>query len=410
MADHETYPFDADFDAFRASLIPHVTPAGPDAVRHTVRRRRRIAVATAAVAALVLVVGPVAGYAALNRGQGPPPAPGATLTPTDPTGPSTGPSAGPSATPTGTPNAPDGRISKADLLGARLTLPPWQPDAPSSCLTRNVRLVDGTTTRQTPPSLMRLSYADVDGDGAQESVAILGCRPGEAAMQQVVAFDRDQRGRIVTLGQVVRTSTLAQYTSEIAWITDVQASTAGSVRVQVGDMQPCCSSTDKWVQRQWRTYGWTGSRFEQTAGPTRFDPNPLFTDLRVTATDVVFTERPNDWWRHATITVTIRNAGPSDADVVNLTLEFGPAKMRHEGAGWSACTEVSDTADVPGQSLSCRLGPLRAGEQRTLVLGLANSLPQPDQGTGQALVQRPDGQHDIPDLKFTDNHDGFKFR
>jgi hypothetical protein len=407
MADHETYPFNADFDAFRASLIPQVTPAGPDAVRHTVRRRRRIAVATAAVAALVLVVGSVAGYAALNRGQGPPPAPAGTATPTDPASPSTGPSASPSASPSGTPSAPDGRISEADLLKARLTLPSWPKGTPQECARSGTRL--HPDPGQNVVELMALVYGDADADGATETIATLGCRPGEAAFQQVVVFDRDQHGRIVTLGQVTRINSLESYGSGVAWITDVQASAPGSVRVQVGDMQPCCGSTDKWVQRQWRTYSWTGSRFEQTAGPTRFDPNPLFTDLQVTATDVVFVEWPADdvWgWRHATITVTIRNAGPTDADLVDLTLGFGSGKMRHEGAGWSACTKVSDTADVPGQQLSCRLGRLRAGEQRSLVLGLSNSAGQPDQGTGRAGVDRTV----VPDLNYQNNSDSFTFR
>lgn len=412
MADHETSAFDADFDAFRAALLPQVTPAGPAAVRTTVRRRRRIAVTTAAAVAVALIVGPVAGYAALNRGPAPPPPASVTSpTPTDSPSPSVSPSASPTQSASATPAAPDGRISRATLLKAKLNLPDWQADAPAWCTTNGVRLRDmANASAQKAPTLMTTVYADADGDGAQETVAILGCLLGEAAAQQVVVFDRDQQGHIVILGQVTSTEEGAAASGGIEWITDLRTATPGSVQVQVADLQPCCDTPEAWAQKQWRTYGWTGLHFTQTGGPTTFGPNPLFTDLGITASDVVFSTRPDDTsWRHATMTVTIRNAGPTTAKQPYLWISFGTAVVRHEGTGWSSCTEVSDTATVASTVVWCKLQPLRAGEQRTLVLGLSDSAAQPGKGTGVADLNRI-GTDMVPDLDSKNNRAEFSFR
>ncbi|MFD0823312.1 hypothetical protein ACFQ0D_34485, partial [Micromonospora zhanjiangensis] len=308
---------------------------------------------------------------------------------------------------------PDGRISAADLLSAQVDLPPWPAGAAGSCIADNVQLLDGRTGRvPDPASLMRLLYADVDGDGVDESVAILGCRPGESPFQQVAVFDRDEDGRIVTLGQVFRTESLQAYTGKASWIADVQPDTAGRIRVQVGDAPQTDGPARKWVQKQWRTYGWTGSGFAQVAGPTRFDPNPLFTDLRVTATDVVFVDQsPTELgWRDGSVTVTVRNTGPTDAETVELTLEFGTAKMRRTAAGWESCSTVDQRTGTLFGSVRCRLGPIRAGAQRTLKLGLENSEPQPDEGVAHVTVGRPDSANGyIPDLSFRDNSASFDF-
>ncbi|MEV4631241.1 hypothetical protein AB0J90_33720 [Micromonospora sp. NPDC049523] len=410
MAETDDFALDAEFAAFRTGLLDQITPPGPDAVRSTVRHRRRVATTTGLALALVLVIGPVAGYATLNRNSAPPPGPATTGEPTPSPTPSATPtpSAAPSAT--GTPTPPDGEISRADLLKARVTLPAWQSIAPEWCVTKNVRLEDDSKLKH--PALATLVHGDVDDDGAAESIALLTCPLTEGGTtQQVVVFDRDATGKVVTLGQVVRVG------AGIEWLADVKYDSTGTVRVQVGDIPTCCQIPNAWSQKQWRNYGWNGKEFEQTAGPEAFGPNPVFTDLRaVSATNVVFVERPEDpvWGlRYGSVTVKIRNDGPTTSKTVRLDLLFGAGTMRHEGTGWSACTKTSNTSSLFDSNLFCELKPLKAGEERTLVLGLTNSVPQPDSGTATVRVSnidRIDGdEFTVPDENGNNNSTEFQF-
>lgn len=389
--DDDTF-LNSHFAAYRDELIADVTPAGTDAVRMTVRRRRRVAVTAGTALAIALIAGPVAGYTALSRGPAPPP-PGTTPAPTPSasTSPSASPSPSASAT---TPAGPDGRITKADLLKAKLTLPAWQSDAPSGCVTKDVRL--DTEARTGRPGLMSLTYGDADGDGTQETIAILGCRPGEAAMQQVVVFDRDAAGKIYTLGQVVRTGI------GFDWIITLKIDKPGSVQVQIGDIQPCCDTPASAARKQWRTYTWNGDKFRQSGGPTVFPDKPL-TDLRVTATDVVFGADGK-----ASIKVTVRNAGPVDAENVFVWLEMGDSDVDLDGAGWSACKESSLNKEHPPITLECLVGPMRAGETKTLTLGMKKTGTTAT-ASGTARVMRLDINRDPSgDLKESDNGDAFK--
>jgi hypothetical protein len=132
-------------------------------------------------------------------------------------------------TPTATPNAPDGRISRAQLLAARVDLPTWPSYVPKTCVTADVRLRSGLIPDYVPALLdPELRYADVDGDGAAETVALISCRIGEASAKQVVAFDRDSAGRMVTMGQVVGTK------EGLDDITDFTVLTDGHIRRQLG--------------------------------------------------------------------------------------------------------------------------------------------------------------------------------
>ncbi|MFI6758724.1 hypothetical protein ACIBF5_06210 [Micromonospora sp. NPDC050417] len=415
MADQNEFAYDdsgldAEFTAFRTGLIDQVVPPGPDAVRSTVRHRKRVATTTGVALALVLVVGPVAGYAALNRPSPPTPGPAVTGTPTiDPT-PSTSPTPSPTPSPSGTPAAPDGKISKADLLNARVTLPAWRSTAAQWCVTKNVRLDDDPKMKH--PSLVTLVHGDVDDDGADETVALLTCPiEDRSSTRQVVAFDRDDAGNVVTLGQVVNTG------AGIDQIMGIQFDGSGTLRAQVGDIPDCCAVPKEWSQKQWRGYRWNGSEFTQTSGPESFGPNPLFTDLRVvSASRVTFTENPEDpvWgMRHGSVTVKIRNAGSTASKTARLTLTFDTGVLRHEGNGWSACTKVSNTASVPANTLFCDLAPLRPGEERTLVLGLGNSAAQPDSGTATAdLSNRQMVENEefvVPDSNDRNNRAQFQF-
>jgi hypothetical protein len=386
----------SQFAAYRDELMADVTPAGPGAVRATVRHRRRVAVTAGTALAIALIAGPAAGYAALSRGPAPP-APGTTLDPTISTSPTPSTSPSPSASATA-PAGPDGRITKADLLKAKLTLPAWQSEAPSSCSTRGVRLAPEATGSR--PGLMKLSYADADGDGAQETVTILGCRPGEAALQQVVVFDRDAAGNIRTLGQVTRTG------SGFDWITDLKAGDAGSVQVEVGDIQPCCDTPASAARKQWRTYSWNGETFRQTGGPTGFSPRFVKTDLSITATDMRFTDG------RGTSTVKIRNAGPADADYVYFWLDLGDNESAElHGDGWSACEEANTVSGAGSRELTCMMTKVRAGETKTLVLGATLGTAKPSSTVGKATVVRLDATRaPVGDANEDDNSAAFTLR
>lgn len=396
MADQETLAFDSEFASFRNTLLPQVTPAGPDVVRFTVRRRRRIATTAATVVALALITGPIVGYAALHGGQETAPAPAD----------STDPAPSPTPSASALDRTPDGRIDKAELLSVRVDLPAWQAGA--SCPAKQVRLV-----KEAEPGdvwLALFSYGDVDRDGAQETLVVVRClTPGGGGPEQLVALDRDREGRIVTIGRVVATD------KQVEWLSKLDPRPDGSVRVKVADVLPYDDQRPEWAQYQWRTYGWNGERFEQIGGPTAFEPNPLFTDLRVTGSDVVFADRPGDEWRHGSITVTVRNAGNQDARNVTIQMTFGEGLVRPEGTGWSACKKIftgsGGAADEPANWISCELTSLPADSQRTLILGLANSRSRPDHGTGEVLVYRTDGNPlPLPDRDEKDNKDLFDFR
>jgi hypothetical protein len=333
-----------------------------------------------------------AGCTAANAGER------TTVAPPSPTvassaAPSTDVASNPSARPPGGP-APDGRISQATLMHTKLNLPAWPKGSPSTCTTRNVTLLD-PHVEMSVPVLMEVVYGDADGDGAKETITILGCSQGEAFYQQVVVFDRNAAGHIVTRGQVVRMG------GDIKWITDVAAGAPGSVRVQVADLQPCCAVRPENALRQWRTYSWNGNGFQQTGGPTKFGVNPLRSDLKITTSGITFAPRAGDHWYHGTITVTIHNGGPGRADEVQVRLTFPKLTVRHEGAAWSACTLI-DEDTVYSASIGFELrASLAAGQTRTLVLGFAAS--QPMTGKGQAYLSER-----LEDLAYTDNETTFK--
>jgi hypothetical protein len=386
------------FADYRARLAPEIVPAGPGAVRTTVRRRRRIAATSAVVTAAVLVAAPVAGYAAFNNGSGPAPAPGGSSTPApEESTPTPTPPASASATP---PAPPNGRISRAQLLAAAVDLPPWQRDAPASCKREDVRLAGEEASSK--PWLMDLVYGDADGDGVQESIATIGCAPGEVDMQQVVVFDRDTSGRIIALAQVVRTEK-----DVLGWIIKVTPTGEGVVKVRVGDLQPCCDMSEKQVQKQDRTYTWDAGEFKQTGGPTEFPERPDFrTDLKVTASDLVFASGD---YPSGLMTVTLRNAGPRDTINMQISFDFGGVELYRVGPGWGSCKTVQPEGEGKSSSMNCVLkDPLTAGETREIRFHFS-AVTVPEGVTGAVDVANFDTGA-MGDLNQEDNRTTFDLR
>lgn len=361
-----------EFAAYREALAPAVHPVGPAAVRQAVRRRRRRTAVVTAAAVLLAVAIPVGANAALDRRSGPPPAPAQTGEPTPPATASPTPSPTPTAsTASPTPAAPDGRISRAQLLAARVDLPSWPPYTPATCTTDNVRLRADAKTEYVPEVLGDVDYGDLDGDGATETVALVACRYGEARAKQVLAFDRDAAGRIVTMGRVVGTR------EGMEDITAFSVEPDGGIRAEVADIQPCCD-TPRWSpQQQWRTYAWTGSRFNQTAGPTKFGTDPRLTDLTLSASDLVLGPADTNGRRTGTVTVTVTNKGPVDVP----RLGFGNFFTIGEPAGGdlSRCR----TASLSGSD-ACLLDDLPVGKRRTYTFRFL--IPSGGTGGQQSLL------------------------
>jgi hypothetical protein len=373
----------AALEGFRAELTPLVEPRGPAAVRATVRRRRRVTAVACGVAAAVVIAVPAVVLAVPNRDNDP--RPGVTPTTAPPTtSPPTATTPPPSPT---TPAAPDGRISQADLLAARVALPAWSH---KSCPSGRLRLV--------PPGndiavaeLHAIRYADVDADGAQETLAVVRCPLEEHGEDQVVAYDRDTDGGIVLIGQVVRTG------PAIGWIEEVEAGPDNTVRVEVHDYRDGGHWDGNWSQQQWRGYRWDGERFQQVDGARTFGPNPNVNDLKVTATELVFEAPDNVGRRAGAMSVTVRNNGPGLVRGPLIRWSFdGDPSLERIGDGWRTCSPPEGLSEANRDGISCLVGPLVAGEQRTIMFRFRTTADLPSTGRVTVRGTPDDPAYDLP--------------
>ncbi|MGN9802229.1 hypothetical protein [Micromonospora sp. L32] len=348
-----------EFARYRQAVMTEIEVPGPAAVRRAVRRRRRSHLAAGATAALTLLAGPVVGYAALDRSAPGPtpvePTPSATASPSPTPSGSGSPTPSSATTSTSPTGAPDGRISRAQLLAGPVTLPTWHVDA--GCPNGRVRLT-GEAGWETN-TLLALDTGDIDGDGAAETVALVQCVRGTGGPQQVVAFDRDGSGRIVTVGRVA-----ASRLERPQWLIALDVRDDGVVRVQVGDIAPGGGWPGDWSQRQWRGYRWDGRSFGQVSGPTAFGPNPYSANLAISVAELRLTEA-DDGSRVGWIEARIRHLGGREVAAVQLRLDL-PAQLEPDVDGWGGCG-----ADVADRTpLICRFGSLESGGELPLRLAV----------------------------------------
>ncbi|MDG4806322.1 hypothetical protein O7634_06090 [Micromonospora sp. WMMD1120] len=384
------------FAAYRAETVTRIASPGPEQARRTLRLRRRRTAVAVAVTAVALAVAPIVAHGAL-RDDGSLPTPAETGAPTG-TPSTTTPAPTPSSPPTPdvttstSPAAPDGRISRAQLLAARVDLPAWPAGSPKTCLTSDVRLQPSSRTDYVSVLTdVELRYTDLDDDGATETVALVACRFGEASAKQLVAFDRDRQGRIVTMARVVGTG------EGLDDITDAAVTAEGEVRAQVADIQPCCSMRSYWAQQQWRTYRWTGDGFTQSDGPRSFGTDPRLTDLVLTGGDLVLGPADAGGKRPGTLTLTVTNRGPVDVAKVGFAeLSFVGALTKADS---SICRPWQE-ADESGTS--CRTAGLRSGERRTYTFHLLVDPAELDQPSVRA-VHFDDQDRHWQDLTYRDN-------
>jgi hypothetical protein len=153
----------------------------------------------------------------------------------------------------------------------------------------------------------------------------------EGGSQQVVAFDRDASGRIVTMGQVVAT------TGEIRNIRTGSERVGGNgvVTVRVGDYQ---GSGDDQTPQTWQDRGYrrTSGRFQQVSGPTRMTANPYVTETSLTTGELVLGPAVAGY-RYGTLTVTVRHGWGARPGQIRLT--FYPSDgLERTGSAWPAAT------------------------------------------------------------------------
>ncbi|MGC9671484.1 hypothetical protein ACNTMW_33695 [Planosporangium sp. 12N6] len=377
------------FASFRNEATPHVKPAGVAAAQETVRHRRRVRTIAATTLAALVVAGPAVAYAAINADpHGPPSQVATSQSPTPEPSTSAAPAPSASAGPSSPPAAPDGRISEQELKHATLDLPAWPSDE------FNRGCVSGPTTftddgRHYIKASMHLwigkvAYADVDHDGATETIVVITCGD-QGSTYQVVALDRDADGTIRTIGQVVAA------TGAIRTVFGVKSGPDGTVQVEVGDYPIPLGGTyepDKPLsQHQWRTYGWNGSRFTQVGGPTSFPVNPKVTDLATTTTDLVF-GAPVDGVHRGSMTVTVRNLGPT-ALPYRVVVEV-PAGLQLVAP--TGCTV--ETFAQPVMNVTCDQGALAAGATKTVTFEFTTPTPVTPNFLPRASVRYADGYGD----------------
>jgi uncharacterized repeat protein (TIGR01451 family) len=371
------------FESFRAGSLETVIPEGPDAVRHTVRRRHRNRVAAVAVvAALVVLAGGASALAALNpAGNNLPPAGHGSGTPTPST--STTPSAKPK--PSGSEpggSAPDGQIGANELMNATIDVPAWGGQADDKCSSGRLTFHNGEIDLSNDyrifmsdrdPTLPPLYFEDVDGDGAKETIVTLMCGVSAGGAYQAVALDRDTSGNIVTLGQIASNG---QDTAGFAVISQITTTADGDIQIKWTRQPPGSPASTP----QWRTYHWTGSGFEQVSGPTAFPTQsqpPV--ELSVSAPNVAMTAN-GDGTYGGTLTVTLTNNGTAPLTQVHLTVNLPDgAKLTAMTSGTSGSSCQITVATVGQCDYSGSLAPGATATATATIHTTSGTIPT-DQG------------------------------
>jgi hypothetical protein len=383
------------------TVPPAAAPAAPHTPVATARRRRRNQVLAGTSLTLALTLALTGAYLATHRaravtdgasaahrvaGQQ-----AATTPAADPTPSASGGSA--------TANAPDGRISLTDLSTATLQVPAWPSGMLGHCPDGPVRMGTKGSATYTPVEILgQPVYADVDRDGALETVINLTCSP-QGSAQQVLAYDRDTAGAIYLLGKVVATAgPKGRQGIDIERVHRIAAAAGGRVNADVGDFFTCCGDNPDSAQHQWRSYGWDGTRFVQVDGPTEFGPNPNVTDLAVTASNLVMLRQADGTWQ-GTLTTSVVNRGDHPAPVV---LALALSSVTPYGGGWRGCDLSSD-----GYA-SCMLGVLSAGASRTMRFDFTATKDPAGQGTISVHSETDKGV--FPDSNADDNKIGVHVR
>jgi hypothetical protein len=363
----------AMFATLRNESTAEVRPAGMDAVRATVRHRRRVRVAALSALAVVLTAAPVAAAYAASYDPHRQSNPAASSTPGQ--SPSTR-----AETPSPS-SAPDART--VDLRNATIDVPAWQggktitdrcPAGAHTFVNGRADAVPGTAngaSYELPAAGTQPVYADLDGQPGDEILVSLGCYgDGSSAPQQLLALKVRDDGTLATLGSVLATTdgTLLAYAPDVRVLAD------GTVLVQVfGPWQ----SNGGYPPAQQRGYRYQDGQFRQVEGPTGAPTSssptpasppaaPVSADLAVTASDVVMSKPDPNQGGLTTGKLTITVTNRSAVTVQGAVLEF--AAPTYDLAPDQGCANLTSTNPQDAVAVwSCDVGPLNPGQTRTLV-------------------------------------------
>lgn len=373
------------------ATAPGAVP-GAAAVRATVKRRRTTRYALLGVLGAILIIVPIAAFAANPRGNNSPPVPGDSPSIVEPASPT--PSETPPVSASAAPLAVDGRISLDKLTSVEVDLPPYETYG--MCPKQRGKLVkteDPAAARPRPWVVGKVVYTNLDDDPALETAALLLCRTGEAPDSQVVAFDLDGAGKIRTLGAIV-------VQGELLNIRDIGVRAVGGITADVSDIIACCGTPTSRVQHQTREYAWNGTRFAQVGGPTVWGDPHYVTDLQVTVTDLTLGPVVNGQ-RTGKATVTVKNNGPNPSGRFQVV--------------FSGCTFSCSGATIPWVAFGTEIGdyhaPLAAGRSATATVefGFVAGTPGGEITASLKIVSRT-AETAMSDPKTTNNQTTFKVK
>lgn len=219
--------------------------------------------------------------------------------------------------------------SYADLVGQSLELPDFGDGTDGPCPTEPARLTaaDGDG----PIHLIKVVHARLTADGPMQAVALVGCRPGEAMIRQVLVIEADGDGYAVA-EQLYR----YEY-GENGSVYDIAPDADYGVLLGLLSSEPCCSTqiedVDRWIER-YRDGG-----FEELTGEV---PGTHITDLAVSA------EVTGSGAGTREVTVTVANLGENDA--AQFTLNFCSTEaIRLAGEDSTDCSDgTAQVATVDG--------------------------------------------------------------
>jgi len=256
----------------------------------------------------------------------------------------------------------DGKIDNKTLAQATLSVPPmtrW-----SGCPSGTVKFTNSKASKPTGTlAVTSRVYANLDADAALETAVLLTCTTNDVSVGQVVALDRDAKGNIVTLGQVVGPR------NGVATVTALQASGGTAIGAEVADLLTTRTGTVT-PQRQIRSYGPDGPYdFKQVGGPTSFPDRGMPTDLELYSAGVATTNKGQQYIRF-----DVRNKGTNPALGFWLHLErFGTTTV-------NAAPPADCFVEPAMRGYGCDGGVLQPGAHRAFTFRISTGDRAPDLG------------------------------
>jgi hypothetical protein len=277
---------------------------GAHMARATVARRRKVRITTLSVLGALLVIVPIAAFAANPRGNSSPPDIAATPTVT-----------AESPSPSPTPVVPQKPIRVEDLVAAKMPIPKFSA---SSCKTT----IGPKSAEQAENDVFveKLVVTNLDGDAEEETAAWVRCNQYEVYLSQVVGYERDAAGEIVSLGAVVKEPPSPNDFTALEGI-------AGGGLLVTLEYDPQSAEPDD-PEGQRRTFAWRDGVFRQIDGPTEF--KRANADLKLTVIgDLIW---PKAGESTATLKLKVENKGPEAGPqfVIMFALD-GLSKVVGEG-------------------------------------------------------------------------------